>query len=132
MVKLNTASNDAKLNEIITKDELKEFQNLILNVPVSDNVIQHAVNFVHKTRPDNNDVPDITKKYIEWGAGPRASSYLILAAKAYAILNGNPTPEIDHINAVIKPILRHRVILNFNAEAEGIKIDNILDDLLSS
>ena len=131
VVKLNTAKNDVRINEIITKDELKKFQDLILNVPVSDNVIKYAVDLVHKTRPNFKDAPDLTKKYIEWGAGPRASSYLILAAKAYAVLNGAPTPEIEHIKKIVKPILRHRVILNFNAEAEGIKIDNILDDLLT-
>mgnify|MGYP000943136033 CR=1 FL=1 len=101
------------------------------NSEISDNVIEYAVDFVHKTRPNHKNSPEITKKYIEWGAGPRASTYLILAAKAYAVLNENSTPEINDIKAVIKPVLRHRIIPNFNAEAEGIKRDDILDELLS-
>ena len=130
VVKINTSYQNIKLKEVISKEDLLEFQKLIMNIPISDNVIEYAVDFVHKTRPDYKKSPEVTKKYIDWGAGPRASSYLILAAKAYAVLNGDPTPEINHIKSVIKPILRHRVILNFNAEAEGIKRDDILDELL--
>ena len=107
------------------------YQNLIINVPVAENVIDFAVSLVHNTRPTESS-PDITKKYINWGAGPRASTFLILAAKAKAILSNKPTPDIDDIISVIKPVLRHRIIPNFNAEAEGIKKDNILDELLES
>ena len=82
------------------------------------------------TRLDNNKVSEYAKKYLEWGAGPRASSYLILAAKAKSILQNKPTPDIDDVKSVVKPILRHRIIPNFNAEAEGIKSDDILDELL--
>ena len=102
---------------------------MINNVPVSDNVINFAVNFTHNTRPENSD-QDITKKYISWGAGPRASSFLVLAAKAKAVLHGQATPEIDDIKSVIKSVLRHRIILNFNAEAEGITTDDVLDELM--
>ena len=91
------------------------------NVPVSDNVIKYAVNLVHNTRP-SGECLEITKKYIDWGAGPRASSFLILAAKAQALLLGKATPDIDDVKKVAIPVLRHRIILNFNAEAEGIKI----------
>ena len=82
------------------------------------------------TRSTNKKVSKLTKKYIEWGAGPRASTFLILAAKAKSILDNRPTPEIDDVKSVVKPILRHRIIPNFNAEAEGIKSDDILDELL--
>ena len=132
VVKLNTSLNKNTLEQIISKTDLKEFQELIINIPVADNVIKYAVDFVHKTRPNYKNSPKITKKYLDWGAGPRASSYLILAAKAYAALNGCPTPEIEHVNSVVNPILRHRIIPNFNSEAEGIKRDDILNELLNS
>ena len=132
VVKLNTSTQNINLNQVIDIEDLKQFQELIMSVPIADNVIQYAVEFVHKTRPNYKNSPDITKKYIDWGAGPRASSYLILAAKAYAVLNGSPTPEIDHVKSVVKPILRHRIIPNFNSEAEGIKRDDILNELLNS
>ena len=132
VVKINTTLQEVILNEVISKEDLKKYQELIINVPISDNVIEYAVDFVHKTRPHHKNSPKIAKKYIEWGAGPRASTYLILAAKAYAILNENPTPEINDIKAVIKPVLRHRIIPNFNAEAEGIKRDDILNELLNA
>tara|TARA_B100001996_G_C18299298_1_gene453988 strand:- start:158 stop:598 length:441 start_codon:yes stop_codon:yes gene_type:complete len=129
IVKSNTSQSNNQLNAIITKDDLLSFQNLVMNVPISDNVINYAVNFVHSTRPSTNS-PDITNKYIQWGAGPRASSYLILAAKAKAILNGKATPDIDDVKSVIKSVLRHRINMNFNAEAEGIKIDSLLEQLM--
>ena len=129
IVKSNTSQSNNQLNAIITKDDLLSFQNLVINVPISDNVITYAVNFVHSTRPSKNS-PEITNKYIQWGAGPRASSYLILAAKAKAILNGKATPDIDDVKSVIKSVLRHRINMNFNAEAEGIKIDSLLEQLM--
>ena len=132
VVKLNTSLNKNSLKHIISKKDLKEFQELIINIPIADNVIKYAVDFVYKTRPNYKNCPEVTKKYLDWGAGPRASSYLILAAKAYATLNGCPTPEIEHVNSVINPILRHRIIPNFNSEAEGIKRDDILNELLNS
>ena len=130
VVKYNTTSSDINLGTIIDKDNLLEYQKLVLNVPVSDNLIDYAVKFVHNTRPNNKDAPEITKKYINWGAGPRASSFLILAAKAKAVLSNRPTPEIEDLVSVIKPVLRHRIIPNFNAEAEGLKSDSIIDELL--
>ena len=130
VVKYNTTSSDINLDTIIDKDDLLEYQKLVLNVPVADNLIDYAVKFVHNTRPNNADAPEITKKYINWGAGPRASSFLILAAKAKAVLSNRPTPEIEDLVSVIKPVLRHRIIPNFNAEAEGLKSDSIIDELL--
>ena len=126
----NTSESIVDLKNIISKKDLLNYHQLIKNIPVSDNVIDFAVNFVHSTRPNNEDAPEITKKYLEWGAGPRASSYLILAAKAKSILNNKPTPDIDDVKSVIKPVLRHRIITNFNSEAEGITTDDILDKLL--
>ena len=132
IVKSNTTNKIISLSKIIDKENLLNYQKLILNIPVSDNLIDYAVKFVHDTRPSNQDAPEVTKKYINWGAGPRASTFLILAAKAKAALSQRPTPEIDDIISVIKPVLRHRIIPNFNAEAEGIKSDNILDEILKS
>jgi len=130
VVKSNTSDVKQTLKPTITKSDLIDFQNLVMNVPVSDNLINFAVNFVHSTRPSNKNCHDLTKKYVEWGAGPRASSFLILAAKAKAILDGKATPEIDDIKSVIKSVLRHRIIMNFNAEADGIKVDDLLDDFI--
>ena len=132
VVKNNTSIIDINIKKIINRESLLEYQKLVLNIPVSDNLIDFAVKFVHNTRPANEDPPSITKKYINWGAGPRASSYLVMAAKAKAVLLNKPTPDLDDMISVIKPVLRHRIIPNFNAEAEGIKSDNILDDLFKS
>ena len=132
VVKNNTSIIDINIKKIINRESLLEYQKLVLNIPVSDNLIDFAVKFVHNTMPANEDAPSITKKYINWGSGPRASSYLVLAAKAKAVLLNKPTPDLDDMISVIKPVLRHRIIPNFNAEAEGIKSDNILDNLLKS
>jgi len=132
IVKNNTSVKNFSLEKVITKENLLNYQKLVLNIPVSENLIEYAVKFIHNTRPTHASSPDITKKYINWGAGPRASTFLILAAKAKAILSNKPTPDIDDIVSVIKPVLRHRIIPNFNAEAEGIKKDDILDELLKS
>ena len=132
IVKNNTSVQNFSLEKVITKENLLNYQNLILNTPVADNLIENAVKFVHNTRPTHSSSPDITKKYINWGAGPRASTFLILAAKAKAILSNKPTPDMDDFISVIKPVLRHRIIPNFNAEAEGVKKDDILDELLNS
>ena len=126
----NTTNTDISLENIMSKKDLTEYHNLIKEVPVAENVIEYAVSIVHKTRLDNEKVSEFSKKYLEWGAGPRASSYLILAAKAKSILEGKPTPDIDDVKSVVKPILRHRIIPNFNAEAEEIRSDDILDELL--
>ncbi len=125
----NTAHNDFNLNQIISKEELLDYQKLVKNVPVSDNLIEYAVKFVHNTRPGDDSL-ELTNKYIAWGAGPRASSFLILAAKAKAVLNGKATPDIGDLQSVVKSVLRHRIIINFNAEAEGIRTDKILDMLM--
>ena len=127
----NTEISKQSINNVITKEDLLSYQKLVLNVPVSENVIDFSVKFVQSTRPlDSNH--KITSKYIDWGAGPRASSFLVLAAKAKAILKGKATPEIADIKSVIKSVLRHRIILNFNAEAEGIKTDHVLEELIKS
>ena len=119
------------IQPIINLDELMKFQNLVIHMPISDNVIEFAVQFVRMTRLIDTD-SKITKKWLNWGAGPRASTILISAAKANALINGKATPDIDDIKLMIKPVLRHRIIPNFNAEAEGLSRDNILDEILNS
>jgi len=130
IVRNTTVHQKDHLNQIINQEDLVSFQELIRKVPVSDNVVEHAVNLVSATRPGFKEAPEFIKKSIEWGAGPRASQYLILGAKAKAALDGNPTPNIDDVNALVIPILRHRVLPSFNAEAEGLKIENILEELV--
>ena len=106
------------------------FQELVRKVPVADEVINYAVTLVGKTRPTNNNVPKYIKDYVQWGAGPRASQYLILGAKAQCILNGRYSPSIDDVKAVAKPVLRHRLILNFNAEADNLSVLDLIDKLI--
>ena len=132
IVRNTTVHQKDHLNQIINQEDLVSFQELIRKVPVSDNVVEHAVNLVSATRPGFKEAPEFIKQSIEWGAGPRASQYLILGAKAKAALDGNPTPNIDDVNALVIPILRHRVLPSFNAEAEGLKIENILEELVDT
>ena len=120
----------ADIQPVINPKQLNIFQNLVINMPVSDHVIDFAVNFVRSTRLDIH-TDDSIKKWLNWGAGPRASSILILAGKAHALMNNRTTPEIEDIKHVVKPVLRHRIIPNFNAEADGMSCDNILDYLLN-
>ena len=132
IVKSTTGSSKQSINQIITKDELIKFQNIVRDIPVSDNVVQYAVNFVTSTRPKNEDSPKFIRDWLDWGAGPRASSFLILASKAIAALDGRTTPDINDIQKIAKPVLRHRIIANFNAEAENITSDDIIDKLIDT
>ena len=118
-----------RIEPIIELDQLIKLQNLIINMPVSDHVIEFAVNVVRMTRL-TDDACSITKKWINWGAGPRASTILISAAKSNALLSGKTTPDIEDVKSMVKPVLRHRIIPNFNAEADGLSRDNILDEIL--
>ena len=130
IVKTLTTAGEKSLKKVITKDDLKSFQNLIQHVPVADNVIKYAVNLVGMTRPSDDSAPDITKNWLEWGAGPRASTFLIMAAQAKCLLSGKSTPDIDDIKDVSKPVLRHRIITNFTAEADGVSKEDVLDQLI--
>lgn len=128
----NTTSQEKKIiNPVLTRNQITNYQDLVRRVPVSDNVVNYAVKIVSATRPASSDL-EFIKNSVGWGAGPRASQYLILAAKAKALLDGRPTPDIKDIHMLIPPILRHRVLPNFNAEAEGLKIDDILEKLIEA
>jgi len=130
IVKSTTSGIDNELNIIIDRGDLLLFQDLVRRVPIADNVIEFAVDLVSKTRPQSDKAFAAVSGWIEWGAGPRASQYLVLGAKAKAVLDGRPAPEIDDIKAMARPVLRHRLITNFNAEAEGLSTDDILSILL--
>ena len=130
IIKSTTSENNDKLNPIITKNEIISYQSLLRRVPVSENVIKFAVSLVVNSRP-NEKSPNFINEWVEWGAGPRASQFLILAAKGKAMLSGRPSPNISDVIAVSKPVLSHRIITNFNAESENVNIDIILDKLIN-
>lgn len=130
VVKNTTVDKEFNLKQVLSAEEIVYFQGLIRKVPINDNVLEYAVKLVNKTRPDSEYAPEITKKYLQWGAGPRASQYLVIGAKAHAILNGKYSPDIEDVEAVAKIILRHRIIKNYKAEADGVSIENIIDELL--
>ena len=130
IVRQTTKSIKDALSPIMTKSEVKDYQSLVRRVPVADNVVEYAVKLVSATRPNSENAPDFIKESISWGAGPRASQFLILGSKAQAILDGRPTPNIEDVNSLAIPILRHRVLTNFNAETEGLKIEDIILKLI--
>jgi len=130
IVRGTTSSDETKLNAVITKTEISLLQDLIRKVPSSDNVVEYAVKLSASTRPQSELAPDFIKKTVDWGAGPRASQYLVLGAKAKAVLDGRPSPNISDVKSLAAPILRHRVLPNFNAEADGLKVENIIDQLI--
>tara|TARA_A100001011_G_scaffold399349_1_gene507577 strand:+ start:3161 stop:4156 length:996 start_codon:yes stop_codon:yes gene_type:complete len=130
IVRGTTSSDETKLNAVITKTEISLLQDLIRRVPSSDNVVEYAVKLSASTRPQSELAPDFIKKTVDWGAGPRASQYLVLGAKAKAVLDGRPSPNISDVKSLAAPILRHRVLPNFNAEADGLKVENIIDQLI--
>jgi MoxR-like ATPase len=131
IVKGTTGSKVAKVEVVMTKEEILFFQNLIKEIPVADNVYQYAVGLVSKTRPNTEKAHDWANNYLSWGAGPRASQFLIIAAKSLAALNGKLSPDIADVKAVAHAILRHRIVKNFKAEAEGIDVEQIIDKLMA-
>ncbi|MCL6097818.1 MAG: MoxR family ATPase, partial [Bacteroidetes bacterium] len=129
IIKTTTSDYLPKLGKVLGANELIEYQDLIKRVPVADNVIEFAVKFVDSTRPTNN-ANQFIKEWVNWGAGPRASQYLILAAKTKAVMEGRFTPSIEDVKAFLVPVLRHRIIPNFSAEAEGINSVEIIKKLI--
>ena len=130
IVKATTSAYEAEVKPVLNAEEILKLQRLVRRVPVADEVIDYAVNLVRSTRPAYNKSPDFIREWINWGAGPRASQYLILGAKTSAILDGRPTPEIADVKAIAKPVLRHRLVTNFNAEADGVSTVDIIERLL--
>ncbi|OJJ18263.1 AAA family ATPase [marine bacterium AO1-C] len=130
IVKRTTVQEKPTVNKVLSGEDILGFQELVRKVPVTDNVVEYAVGLVHKTRPGTDRAAQEANEYLEWGAGPRASQNLILGAKCNALLTGKYSPDIEDIKAVAYPILRHRIVRNFKAEAEGITIDNIVEKML--
>jgi MoxR-like ATPase len=130
IVKNTTGNQKVTVNHILSGDEIVFYQNLIRKIPVADNVVEYAVRLASNTRPGNPDAPKIIKEYISWGAGPRASQNLIVGAKTHAAMNGKFSPDIEDVKAVAHPILRHRIVRNFKAEADGYTLERIINELL--
>lgn len=130
IVKKTTSDEKNKLDVILTAKQIIDYQDLIRRIPVADNVLEYAVSLVNKTRSSNEKATDLTQKYLTWGAGPRASQYLIVGAKCYAALRGKYSPDIEDVKAIAKPILRHRMVRNYRADAEGYSMDRIIEELL--
>ena len=131
-MQLTTADYEAHLSSVLTGEEIVGLQQIVRRVPISDDVIQYAMSFARKTRVNQPDAPDFVKEWVSWGAGPRASQYLILGAKARAVLHGRYYVSCEDVRAVALPVLRHRIITNFSAEAAGITSDKIVEKLIET
>ncbi|MFW5805044.1 MAG: AAA family ATPase [Bacteroidales bacterium] len=130
IVKNTTFDTEVEVNPVMSAEEIIGFQNLIRKVPVNDHVLKYAVELAVKTRPGMSQQHPMTEKYIQWGAGPRASQYLVIGAKAHAVLHGKYSPDIEDVKAVAKIILRHRIIKNYKAEADRLTVEKIIDAYL--
>ena len=130
IVKTTTSGTTPVLNKIINAQEIISYQNLVRSIPINDSVLEYAVKLVSKTRPNSLNSDAVVNEFIEWGAGPRASQYMVLAAKCYALLNGKYTPDIEDVKAMAKPILRHRIVKNYKAESKGMSVDQIIEEIL--
>ncbi|QDW28002.1 AAA family ATPase [Pedobacter sp. KBS0701] len=130
IVKNTTSNKTTQLQKVIHADDIQYFQKLIRDIPITDNVLEYAVKLAAKTRPNSEFATDAVNKYISWGAGPRASQFLVLGAKCHAAVTGKYSPDIEDVKAVAEPILRHRIVRNYRAEAEGLSIEKIIKDLL--
>jgi MoxR-like ATPase len=132
IVKTTTVTLDYKLDKILNGNEIVNLQRLVRRVPVSDHLIQYAVDIARATRPENGEALDFIKNWVSWGVGPRASQYMILAAKTRAILDGRPTPGPQDVEFAALPVLRHRIVTSFNAEADGVDTEAIVKKLLET
>jgi MoxR-like ATPase len=132
IVKQTTSDKQQTVQHLMNAEEILAYQNLVRKVPVTDNVIQYAVDLVNKTRPNLANSPELVNTYISFGAGPRASQFLVLAAKAHALFRGKYSPDIEDIQAIAKPVLRHRIVKNYKAESEGKSADMLIEALFDS
>ena len=130
IVKKTTSDFKPSVQKVISAKEILFYQDLVRKIPVNDSVLEYAVKLATQTRPGTSMASDMVNQFLQWGAGPRASQYLIIGAKAHAALSGKYSPDIEDVNAVAKPILRHRIVKNYKADAEGISIEKIIDSLL--
>lgn len=127
-----TSGNEVEVEKVLNRSQILEIQDLVKRIPVTENIVEFAVDIVRRTRPSQDSSPQFTKDSVSWGAGPRAGQFLVIAAKINAIFNGRKTPEKEDVIKVAKPVLRHRIIPNFRAEAEGITPDIIIDKIINS
>jgi MoxR-like ATPase len=130
VVKQTTSNQKPELRHILTSTEIQEYQQLIRKIPVADNVLEYAVRLVHKTRPNTPAATKEANNYLGWGAGPRASQFLVLGAKCFGALRGKYSPDIEDVQAIANLVLRHRIVRNYKAEAEGVTEENIIESLL--
>lgn len=130
IVKNTTSTQNVELKKIIDAEQIIYFQNLVRSIPIADNVLEYAVKLTAKTRPNRELSTDFVNSYLSWGAGPRASQYLVLGAKCHAAINGKYSPDIEDVKAVAFPILRHRIVRNYKAEAEGVSVEKIIENIL--
>ena len=130
IVKNTTSTLKPEVKKVLNAEQIIYFQQLVRNIPVTDNVLEYAVRIVAKTRPDSEFATPQIKRLLNWGAGPRASQFLVLGAKAHAVINGKYSPDIEDVQAIAKPVLRHRIIRSYQAEAEGLSTDDIIGQLL--
>jgi MoxR-like ATPase len=130
IVKATTSDTLPDVKPVLSGEEIQFYQGLVRRIPVADNVVEYAVKLASRTRPGRDGVPGIINDHISWGAGPRASQYLVIGAKCHALTRGKFSPDIEDVQAVAKPILRHRLVRNYKAEAEGITVDLIVEQVL--
>ena len=130
IVKRTTGDTSVQVNKVLTTEQILAYQNLVRRIPVADNVVEHAVQLVRRTRPNSAEATSEVNNYISWGAGPRASQYLTVAAKCHSLTMGKFSPDKEDVNAIAESVLRHRVMLNYKAEAEGITIESIIRNLI--
>ncbi|MCB0396527.1 MAG: MoxR family ATPase [Flavobacteriales bacterium] len=130
IVKSTTSDKKSDVKVVLTGEEIIAIQDLVRKIPVTDNVVEYAVGLVSKTRPETDGAHDSARAYLSWGAGPRASQNLIIGAKCHAALKGKFAPDIEDVNAVAIPVLRHRIVRNYKAEAEGMRVEDIISGLM--
>jgi len=130
VIKNTTSNKNIVLKNILDANQIKKYQKLIRKIPVADNVIEYAVKLVAKTRPNTSMATERVNQFISWGAGPRASQFLVIGAKCHAAINGKYSPDIEDVKAVAEPILRHRLVKNYQADSEGVSIKMIIQELL--
>jgi len=130
IVKATTGDVKPQLSPVLTAEEILSYQGLVRRIPVAENVLEYAVKLATRTRPGNADAPAIIKDHVSWGAGPRASQYLVVGAKCHALARGKFSPDIEDVQAVALPILRHRLVRNYKAEAEGVSVERIVNGIL--
>jgi MoxR-like ATPase len=130
IIKATTSDTKVKIGKVLEAEEILYFQGLVRRAPISDNVLKYAVMLANKTRAKSEHASEMAKKYISWGAGPRASQYLVIGAKAHALISGKYAPDIEDVKAVAHPILRHRLVKNYKADAEGISMDQIITSIV--